>query len=117
MIRCPECGSFAKTDHHVQETLFEWGCDECGRKFEVRIVFFRRPQLVDAAAFRGEVDKRLQEQGLSKAELARLVGVSGAYISTLLSGRRKISEGVAERVLHILRNAQSKANRQGESSH
>lgn len=95
-------------DRDIQESVFEWRCDSCARSFEVRIVFLPRAEPIEAAEFRGEVDRLLSEQGLTKTELARLVGVTPAYISTLLSGRRAVGASVAGRVLHALQAPRSK---------
>lgn len=103
VIRCPNCGAGAAPDRGIEESAFPWVCPSCGQGFEVRIVFLSRAEPVDPERFRVEVLQLLEEQGLTKSDLARLVGVTPAYISTLLSGRRKISGDVAARVLRTLR--------------
>lgn len=44
----------------------------------------------------------MRRQGLTQAELGRMIGVSGAYISTILSGKRHVSHHLAERVRRAL---------------
>lgn len=109
MIVCPGCGTGADVEQDIKGSVFEWSCKACGKGFEVRIVFFERAKPVDQAAFRDKVQRLLAEQGLNKTELASLVGVSPAYISVLLSGRREVTAGAASRVLHALRAAESQA--------
>lgn len=66
-------------------------------------MFLPRVEPIDPVAFGEEVRRLLREQSLTKTDLARLVGVTPAYISTLLSGRRPVSGAAAARVLHVLR--------------
>jgi predicted transcriptional regulator len=89
----------------VEESVTDWVCEGCGRRFEIRVVFFERAEPVDQVAFRDEVNRLLGEQGLTRTELARLVGVTPAYISVLLNGRRELSAAGAARVLRVLRAA------------
>ena len=103
MIVCPGCGATGDTEHELEESTFRWSCGACGKGFEVRIVFFPRAEPVDPDQFRTEVNRLLTQQGLTKTELARLVGVTPAYISTLLSGRRAVGAEVGTRVLRVLR--------------
>lgn len=67
------------------------------------MVFLPRHHEMDRHEFRLEVEELLARHGLSRSDLARLVGVSPAYISTILSGRRAISVDLATKVLHVLR--------------
>lgn len=101
-IHCPSCGRSARVSHAIEEAVLQWGCQRCGRDFEVRIVFFERPRVVDKKAFAEEVRASMARQGLNQAEVARLMGVTGAYVSTLLSGKREISPEVADRVRRAL---------------
>lgn len=101
-IRCPSCGKTGRIRQSLEEVVLEWPCPWCKRTFEVRIVFFERPRVVDKDAFADEVRAEMERQGLNQAELARLLGVTGAYISTLLSGKREISPEVADRVTNAL---------------
>lgn len=102
MIVCPRCAAVADRALVVQECVTEWTCPSCTRRFEVRIVFLERPHPVDLVAFRNLVNAALEEQGLTRSDLARLVGVTPAYISTLLSGRRGVSPTRAASILRIL---------------
>lgn len=102
MIVCPGCGAVEPTEQDLGQRVFEWACGACHRSFEVRVVFLPRPREIDGVAFRAQVSRLLEEQGLSKTDLAKLVGVTPAYISTILSGRRAVSAEVAQRVLCAL---------------
>lgn len=101
-IHCPRCGARAATKRAVTEAVFPWRCGSCRSQFEVRIVFFPREEAIDGGKFRAHVEARLSSQGLTRTELAKLVGVTPAYISTLLSGRRRVSKSLADRVLRAL---------------
>lgn len=103
-IRCPSCEKTGRIRRPLEEAVLEWQCSPCGKTFEVRIVFFERPRVVHKEAFTEEVRAEMQRQGLNQAELARLMGVTGAYVSTLLSGKREISPDVAARVRRALLN-------------
>lgn len=70
--------------------------------FEVRVVFFDRPRQVNSSRFIKDVRGAMKRQGLTQADLAELMGVTGAYISTLLSGKREISADTAARVNRAL---------------
>jgi transposase-like protein len=107
VIVCPECGAGQPVDRDIQESVFEWRCTSCGEGFEVRVVFLSRAKPIHAAEFRAEVSRLLADQGLTKTELAKLVGVTPAYISTVLSGRRIPGSSVARRMLHVLASARS----------
>lgn len=109
-IVCPDCGRFTDGQLAIRESSFEWDCRGCGRSFEVRIVFLSSRKNVDTVAFIAQVKGILKEQGLSRTDLARLLGVTPAYMSTILSGRRKISGTVAERILSALRPSQPRAD-------
>lgn len=101
-IRCPSCGKHARSRQMIEEAVLEWDCPACQKTFEVRIVFFERARVVDKEAFAEEVRVQMQRQGLNQAELAKLMGVTGAYVSTILSGKREVSGDLADRVLHAL---------------
>lgn len=102
-IRCPRCDETGKVSRSIEDGDFAWRCPACAASFEVRTVFLRRSQPVDKDRFIAQVTKEMKDQGVNQAELGRLVGVSGAYISTILSGRRAVSEDLAERVARALR--------------
>ncbi len=101
-IRCPSCGSSTRDERGLEESRFRWTCSTCASRYEVRIVFLPRRKEVDSRLFRAEVEAVLREQGLTRSDLARLVGVTPAYISTIMSGRRRISSEFAHRVLRAL---------------
>lgn len=101
-IRCPSCGSSTPNQRGLAESRFRWTCSTCGSGYEVRIVFLPRRKEVDPRLFRAKVEVILRAQGLTRSDLARLVGVTPAYISTILSGRRRISSEFAHRVLRAL---------------
>lgn len=103
MIRCPACAHRGDVARSIEDTDFDWSCPGCCKTFEVRTVFLRRHELVDKNAFVAQVRREIEDQGLTQAELGRLVGVSGAYISTILSGRRQITKDLADRVTAALR--------------
>ncbi len=103
MIRCPACDEAREIDRAIEDDDFAWTCVGCFQSFEVRTVFLRRHELVDKNAFVAQVRREIEDQGLTQAELGRLIGVSGAYISTILSGRRAVSQELAERVNRALR--------------
>ncbi len=105
-IVCPTCDWISSSDVSIQESSFEWTCPSCGRSFEIRIVFFSSRAPVNRERFRQEVMTRMEEQGLNKSQLARLLDVSPAYISTILSGRRNVSADLAARVMHVLQRAE-----------
>lgn len=69
----------------------------------MRTVFLPRERDVDEKRFRREVLELLHAQRLTRSDLARLVGVTPAYISTILGGRRRVSSEIAARVIHALR--------------
>lgn len=104
-IRCPRCGETGEVDRPIEDGDFPWRCPACAASFEARTVFLRRSQLVDKDRFIARVTKEMQDQGVNQAELGRLIGVSGAYVSTILSGRREVSRELAERVNRALRRA------------
>lgn len=106
-IACPACGWITDGPLAIQESSFEWNCGACGRAFEVRIVFLPSRRVMDASAFVARVEQRLKDEGLSQTDLARLLGVTPAYVSTVLSGRRKISGALADRILAALRSNNS----------
>lgn len=101
-IRCPSCGDFARTQYAISDSQLEWSCSSCEKTFELRIVFFERPRRVDQARFRKQLRATMASQELTQAELGRMIGVSGAYISTILSGKRRVSPQLAERVSRAL---------------
>lgn len=72
----------------ISEGSSPWDCPSCKKVFEVRVVFFDRPRQVDRRKFAEEVRATMKRQGLKQADLAKLMGVTGAYISMLLSGNR-----------------------------
>ncbi len=45
----------------------------------------------------------MARQSLTQATVGRLIGVTGAYISTILSGRRTVSVELARRIERALR--------------
>lgn len=102
-IRCPVCDATGNVDRPIEDDDFVWSCAACFKTFEVRTVFLRRVEPVDKQRFSTEVRAELERQRLTQAELGRLIGVSGAYISTILSGRREVSRELAERVNRALR--------------
>ena len=82
----------------IHDSDFLWSCNRCGKTFEVRTVFLARSSSVDTKKFTAKVRGEMKRQGLTQAEVGRLVGVTGAYISTILSGRRTVSVELARRV-------------------
>ncbi len=99
---CPSCGHRTPTRAQIQESRLDWACRSCKRTFEIRIVFFERPRPVDNDRFRRQVLNTMRRQGLTQAELGRMIGVSAAYISTILSGKRRVSPQLAERIRRAL---------------
>lgn len=110
-VHCPGCGASSQTDQELREQTLQWACDRCRTTFQIRIVFFPRPSSLDVSEFVSTVERALEEEGLSRTELARLLDVTPAYVSTLLSGRRQITNAVAQRVLHALKIAPMPSSR------
>ncbi len=87
----------------IEDGDFTWSCTRCCRGFEVRTVFLSRSSSVDAKAFAHKVRAEMARQSLTQATVGRLIGVTGAYISTILSGRRTVSVELARRIERALR--------------
>lgn len=104
-IRCPSCNASRTHKRALEESSFPWICGTCHQAFEVRVVFLPRQREIDRHDFCIQVEELLTRQRLSRSDLARLVGVSPAYISTILSGRRAISVELATRILCALQLA------------
>ncbi len=97
-IRCPACGRATKSDGEVNRSTFEWTCGHCRQHYEVRVVFLRRPTPIDGDAFRARLQRTMDDEALSQGDVAELAGVSAAYISTVIRGKRRVSPRVAARV-------------------
>lgn len=102
-ITCRICGHTETQLQQIQDGDFEWTCPGCHATFHIRIVFLEHEAEVDQPRFRQEVERLLNEQALNRSDLARLLGVTPAYVSIILNGRRPIRTDLAKRILHVLR--------------
>jgi predicted XRE-type DNA-binding protein len=100
-IKCPGCEN--ENDHDLallEQGAFVWTCPSCGRPWRVAtaLTSIRPPDFVDAKT-RRRIKAAIKERGFTQAEIGHFLGFSGPYISTLLSGKRKLSHQMARRLL------------------
>lgn len=102
-IKCPHCGHVADagTDTIIQGG-FPWLCDGCDNEWEVRTAFFKKRREFDTDQFRGVLADAMEAQNITQTTIAELVGVTGAYISHIVHGKRIPTLPMARRILEVL---------------
>ena len=103
VIKCPECGSTADAGvNTITEGAFPWRCKGCNNEWELHAVFFKVRDNYDPKRFRKTLAQAMKARGINQQQLARMAGVTAAYISLILAGKRVPPLPTAQRILEAL---------------
>jgi antitoxin component HigA of HigAB toxin-antitoxin module len=99
-IRCPQCRKTTEAGTEVlKHGSFEWKCPSCGRTWRVATALTEVEQSHVGPEVLARVRDAIKESGFTQAEIGHFLGFSPPYISTLLSGKRRLTPDMARRLL------------------
>lgn len=103
-IKCPNCNEEMEHGGDLLERgSFLCTCASCNHTWKVSTALTSTGSqyVSDQPGALKLIRKALKKTGFTQAEIGHFLGFSGAYISTLLNGKRKLTHHMALRLLEV----------------